>query len=311
MIKKTSSLSIVIPVYNDQEVLAELYKRLKPVIDELTENYEIILVDDGSKDNSWNEILRLREQDENIVAVKLARNFGQSNAITAGLDLAQYEYIVIMDSDLQDPPEFIENLWDSISLNDVDMAIAKRISRKDSYFKRIVSQFFNRFVQKTTSMYVPQKLGVFRIMKKEAYDKIRTIPEITGTTLSLMYWSGFDYVAVDMKRDARFAGKSGYTISKMFSLAAARIFSYSLWPLRLATTLGVTMAIISFILAIYYLIRYLTHGVSVAGWTTIIVLMLFLFGLTFLILGIVGEYIGRIYLETKKRPKYVIGKIKK
>ena len=309
--KKVHSLSIVIPVYNDQEVLHELYKRLKPVLDSLTDNYEIILIDDGSKDNSWNEILSLRKQDENVVAVKLARNFGQSNAITAGLDTARYDYIAIMDSDLQDPPEFIENLLEACLFHDVDMAIAKRISRKDSYFKKIISHFFNRFVQRTTSMYVPQELGVFRVMKKEAYDKIRTIPEITGTTLSLMYWGGFDYVSVDMQREARFAGKSGYTLSKMFSLAAARIFSYSLWPLRLATTLGVTIAITSFFLAGYYLVRYLTHGVSIAGWTTIIVLMLFLFGITFLILGIVGEYIGRIYLETKKRPKYVIGKIKK
>lgn len=311
MTQKIPCLSIVIPVYNDQEVLQELYKRLKPVVDKLTENYEIILVDDGSKDNSWNEILRLSKLDENIVAVKLARNFGQSNAITAGMDIARFEYIVIMDSDLQDPPEFIENLLNACISNDTDMAIAKRISRKDSFVKKKISSFFNSFVQKTTSMYVPQELGVFRVIKKEAFDKIRNIPEITGTTLSLMYWGGFDYVAVDMNRDARYAGKSGYTLSKMLSLAAARIFSYSLWPLRLATSLGIIIALISFILAAYYLLRYLTHGVSVAGWTTIIVLMLFLFGVSFIIWGLIGEYIGRIYFETKKRPKYIVQKIKK
>lgn len=306
-----SSLSIVVPVYNDQEVLNELYKRLKPVIDKLTTVYEIILVDDGSKDHSWNEILKLRKQDANVVAVKLAKNFGQSNAITAGLELATKEFIVIMDSDLQDPPEFIENLYNACIENDVEMAIARRISRKDSYFKVLASNFFNRFVQKATTIYVPEGLGVFRILRRDAFEKVSNIPEITGTVLSLMYWAGIEYVSVDVNRDARFAGQSGYTLSKMFSLASSRIFSYSLWPLRIATSLGLTIAAFSVGLAIFYLYRFFYHGISVDGWTTLIVLVLFLFAVLFVILGIIGEYIGRIYLETKKRPKYVIRKLER
>ena len=309
--KKISSISIVIPVYNDKEVLSELYKRLKPVVDQLTDNYEIILIDDGSRDNSWNEILLLQKQYPNIVGIRLARNFGQANAITAGLNYAEKEYIVIMDSDLQDPPEFIENLYNACVENGVDMAIAKRISRKDSFFKVKISNFFNRFVQKTTSMYVPQGLGVFRIMKRDVYEKIANVPEITGTTLSLIYWSGVNYVAVDLNREARFAGNSGYTIFKMLSLASTRIFSYSLWPLRLATGLGVCIAILSIFLGIFYLIRYFTAGIGISGWTTIVVLLLFLFSILFIILGIIGEYIGKIYLESKKRPKYVVGELKK
>lgn len=309
MIKKTSSLSIVIPVYNDQEVLAELYKRLKPVIDKLTENYEIILVDDGSKDNSWNEILRLREQDENIVAVKLARNFGQSNAITAGLDLAQYEYIVIMDSDLQDPPEFIEDLLKACMESDTDMAIARRKTRKDTWIKRTVSKFFNKLTYYATTIKIEQGLGVFRVLKREAYLKIKNVPEITGTTLSLLYWGGFDYVAIDMDRDKRQAGSSGYTLRKMFKLALDRIFSYSLWPLRIATLIGFVMAGFSFIWALLILIKRIFFTISVAGWTTNIVLILLLFGINYIIMGIIGEYVGRIYMETKQRPKYIIGKI--
>lgn len=306
---KISSLSVVIPVYNDQEVLVALYDRLKPVIERLADEHEIVFIDDGSIDNSWRVIMALNKQDPDVVGIKLARNFGQSNAITAGLDIASYEYIVIMDSDLQDPPEFIENLISACITNNVEMAIAKRISRKDSFFKRIVSNLFSTFVHHTTSLKVPVGLGVFRVIKKDAYDKIKNVQEITGTTLSLLYWGGFDFVSVEMSRDARLAGKSGYTIKKMFALASERIFSYSLWPLRVATTLGVITSIISFFLAGYYLYRYFENGVSVAGWTSIIVILLFLFGISFIIMGIIGEYIGRIFLETKKRPKYIISRM--
>jgi dolichol-phosphate mannosyltransferase len=311
MNKKVPSISIVVPVYNDQEVIHELYNRLKPVVVELADNYEIILVDDGSKDNSWLRILELNKLDPHVIALQLARNFGQSNAITAGLDNAQHEYIAIMDSDLQDPPEFIINLVEACLTKDVDMAIAKRVSRKDSFIKRNLSNLFNQFVQHTTSMVVPSGLGVFRVIKKEVYDKIKNIPEITGTSLSLLYWGGFDFVSVDLDREVRFAGRSGYTLKKMLSLASSRIFSYSLWPLRVATTLGVITSILSFFLAGYFFIRYLKHGVSIAGWTSTVVILLFLFGISFLIMGIIGEYLGRIYLETKKRPKYVISKIRK
>lgn len=302
-------MSVVIPTYYDEDVLPMLYDRLIPVLEKIAQKFEVIFIDDGSTDNTFNVIKGLKKKDDRIVAVKLTRNFGQSNAITAGLDLSQYEYVTIMDSDLQDPPEFIENLLEACLKNDCDMAIAKRTSRKDKWLKRLVSKFFNKFSQYATSIKIDQGLGVFRVLKLEAYEKIKNVPEITGTTLSLMYWSGFDYVTVDMKRDQRYAGESGYTIRKMFSLALNRIFSYSLWPLRIATMIGFGIAMVSFVWAIVILIKRLFMTITIPGWTTNIVLILLLFGINFIILGIIGEYVGRIFLEAKKRPKYIIWKV--
>lgn len=309
MNKKNISLSVVIPVYNDQEVLPKLIERLIPVLNRITSTYEVILIDDGSSDDSFQKMKELKLINSNLMLVKLMRNFGQSNAITAGLDLANHAYIVIMDSDLQDPPEFIEQLLDALLKNDCDMAIAKRIERKDPWLKMKVSVLFNSISYAATSIKVKPGMGVFRIIKKSAFDKIKSVPELTGTTLSLMYWGGFNYVTVDLIRDARFAGNSGYTFRKMYRLAMDRIFSYSLWPLRLATLFGIMISMISFLFGIILIVRKFLMAITVAGWTSNIVLILFLFGVNFFIIGIMGEYIGRIYLESKGRPKYIIDKI--
>jgi len=302
------SLSIVIPVFNDQEVLQELYIRLKPVVDKLTDNYEIILVDDGSKDNSWNEILQLRTLDDNIVAVKLARNFGQQNSIAAGLDISQNEIVVLMDSDLQDKPEDIPLLINALVENDVSMAIAQWDERKDSPFKLFVSKLFYQVSNRITSIHTQPFLGVFRAMKREVVLEMKNFPEKTASTLSILYYIGSDYIAVPLKRDARFAGKSGYNLRKMLSLTASRIFSFSMFPIRIATYIGFSISLISFVYGIVLIIKRLLGNVSV-GWTSTIVLILFLFGLNFAFLGILGEYVGKIFLETKQRPKYLIGKI--
>ncbi len=306
---KNLRLSVVIPVFNDEKVLPELIKRLIPSLEKITNTFEVILIDDGSSDSSFTVMKEFKNRDSRLVLIKLTRNFGQSNAITAGLDIAQYEYIAIMDSDLQDPPEFIEKLLSACISNDCDMAIAKRIQRKDSWFKRRVSVLFNKITQFATTINVTPGLGVFRVIRKASFDKIRLIPEVTGTTLSLLYWSGFDYITVDLERDARFAGNSGYTLRKMFSLAMDRIFSYSLWPLRLAIMCGTITALISFVLGIVVIYKRLFMSVSVPGWASSIVLILFLFGINFIILGIVGEYIGRVFMESKNRPKYIISKV--
>lgn len=306
--KRDISLSVVIPVYNDSEVLSALYERLMPVLNGLCQDYEVVMVDDGSSDDSFSIMSELRAKDDKLVLLKLTRNFGQANAITAGLENARYEYMAIMDSDLQDPPEFLVNLLNACIESGSDMAIARRVSRKDNWLKRLMSNLFNRISLWATTIKVQPGMGVFRVMTKKSFDKIRDVPEATGTTLSLMYWSGFRYVTVDLDRDERHAGESGYTIRKMFQLAMDRIFSYSLWPLRLATMLGFLVALISFFLGLLIIIRRLFLYVSIPGWASSNVLILFMFGLNFIIMGIIGEYIGRIYMEAKRRPKYVIEK---
>jgi len=299
-------LSVVIPVYNDETVLPELFNRLLPALEKITNKFEVILVDDGSRDNSYQVMRELKQVHEQLVLIKLTRNFGQSNAITAGLDNASNEYIAIMDSDLQDPPEFLQDLLHACISSGKDMAIARRITRKDSWFKKTASKIFNKISFWATTISIEPGMGVYRVMTKKSFDKIKDVQEITGTTLSLMYWSGFSYEAVDMNRDQRFAGKSGYTTRKMFRLAMDRIFSYSLWPLRFATMLGFVVALLSFIAGLMIIIRRLFFFVSVPGWASSMVLILFMFGLNFIIMGMMGEYLGRIYLETKQRPKYVI-----
>src|SRR5690554_2968546 len=185
---KTQKLSIVIPIYNDEEVLQELYRRLKPVVSTLSNSYEIVLVDDGSKDKSWEIILSLKKEDNNIVAVKLLRNFGQQSAIAAGLDVSQGDIIVLMDSDLQDRPEDIPVLISALKESKSSMAIALWEEKEDSFFKVFVSKLFNKVSNSITSIKTEQGLGVFRAMDRKVIEEMKNFPETTATTLSLMYF---------------------------------------------------------------------------------------------------------------------------
>ena len=305
----TQLLSIVIPVYNDEDVLDELNRRLIPVAEAIAEDFEVIFIDDGSKDQSWKKLVQLQKSNPKLKIIKLARNFGQSNSTAAGLDHAKGDIIVIMDSDLQDRPEDIPKLIDSMEENDTDMAIVKWISRKDSFSKKFVSRFFHTVSDRITNLHYEPGLGVFRVIRKSALEQIKNIPETTGTTLSLMYWAGFEYSIVELQRDARYAGASGYNLRKMLKLAADRIFSYSLFPIRVATYAGLTIGGLSFVFGILLILKRLFNENVPAGWTSTLVLLAFLFGINFFFLGVIGEYLGRIYLETKGRPKYTISRI--
>ena len=307
--KSTPMLSIVIPVYNDEEVLDELHRRLIPVAEAIAGDFEVIFIDDGSRDRSWQILMQLQKGNPRLKLIKLARNFGQSNSTAAGLDYAKGDVIVLMDSDLQDRPEDIPKLIESMEENGTDMAIVKWISRKDTFTKKFFSRFFHTVSDKITNLHYEPGLGVFRVIRKNALDQIKSIPETTGTTLSLMYWAGFEYSIVELQRDARYAGASGYNLRKMLKLAADRIFSYSLFPIRVASWVGLTVGGLSFVFGILLIIKRLLNENVPAGWTSTLVLLAFLFGINFFFLGIIGEYLGRIYLESKGRPKYTISRI--
>lgn len=307
---RIEKLSIVIPVYNDQEVLPELLKRLTPAVDDICPNNEVILVDDGSKDNSWNIIESLKTNYNKIIAVKLARNFGQQCALAAGIDQTSGDIIVLMDSDLQDRPEDIHLLINALFEHNVTMAIAQWESRKDNFFKIFVSRLFFFVSDHMTEIHVKPRLGIFRAMKSSVIRELKKFPETTASTISLLYYIGNGYVAVPLKRDARFAGKSGYNITKMLQLTLARLLSFSMLPLRFTTYTGLGLAVMSFLLAIFWIVRKLILGAQ-AGWTSLIVLILFLFGLNFAFLGILGEYIGKVFVEVKRRPKYIVDEIQK
>ena len=305
----TNSLSVVIPIYNDQEVIAELLRRLTAVLETIVSDYEIILIDDGSRDNSWAIMNEERTQREHLRIARLSRNFGQQNAIAAGLSLTTKDLIVLMDSDLQDRPEDIPVLIDALLADpEATMAIAQWQERKDSRMKKAVSRLFQTVSNKITDIHQMPRLGIFRVMKKSVVDELRNFPERTATAVSLLYFIGHKYVAVPLKRDARFAGSSGYNLRKMLALTFARIFSFSMFPIRMVTYMGALLCIGS-MLAACGLIIYKLVGNVVTGWTSMMVLMLFLFGLNFAFLGILGEYIGRIFLETKQRPNYIIEQV--
>lgn len=305
----TNSLSVVIPIYNDEEVIGELLRRLTAVVEDIVGEYEIILVDDGSRDHSWKIMQQERAQRTHLRIARLSRNFGQQNAIAAGLSLTTKELIVLMDSDLQDRPEDIPLLIDALLADkEATMAIAQWEERKDSRMKIAVSRLFQRVSNRITDIHQMPRLGIFRVMKKSVVDELRNFPERTATAVSLLYYIGHKYVAVPLKRDARFAGKSGYNLSKMLSLTFARIFSFSMFPIRMVTYLGTLLCVGSMIAALG-LIIYKLAGNVLAGWTSMMVMMLFLFGLNFAFLGILGEYIGRIFLETKQRPNYIIEQV--
>lgn len=303
------SLSVVVPIYNDQEVINELLRRLTAVVETIVKDYEIILVDDGSRDNSWAVMQEERAQRDHLRIARLSRNFGQQNSIAAGLSLTTKELIVLMDSDLQDRPEDIPTLIDALLADkDATMAIAQWEERKDSRMKIAVSRLFQRVSNSITDIHTMPRLGIFRVMKKSVVDELKRFPEKTATAVSLLYFIGHKYVAVPLKRDARFAGKSGYNLRKMLALTFARIFSFSMFPIRMVTYMGALLCIGSMIAALG-LIIYKLVGNVVTGWTSMMVLMLFLFGLNFAFLGILGEYIGRIFLETKQRPNYIIEQV--
>ncbi len=305
----SESLSVVIPIYNDQEVIPELLRRLTAVLETIVKEYEIILVDDGSRDASWTVMQEERTQREHLRIARLSRNFGQQNSIAAGLSLATKDLIVLMDSDLQDRPEDIPTLIDALLADkEATMAIAQWEERKDSRMKIAVSRLFQSVSNSITDIHTMPRLGIFRVMKKSVVEELKRFPEKTATAVSLLYFIGNKYVAVPLKRDARFAGTSGYNLSKMLSLTFARIFSFSMFPIRIVTYMGALLCIGSMIAACA-LIIYKLVGNVVTGWTSMMVLMLFLFGLNFAFLGVLGEYIGRIFLETKQRPNFIIEQV--
>lgn len=306
----TNLLSVLVPVFNNCEALDELINRLVQAVTPLGNDFEIVLVDDGSKDKSWEKIVALKKQNEHIVGIRLMRNFGQHNAIAAGLEHVAGDIVVLMDADLQDRPEDIPKLVEALSTNDVSMAIAQWQSRKDSIRKRFASWLFFKVSQRITKIKHQPNLGVFRAVRREVVEELKKYHEKTSSTMSLLYWIGMDFTIVELDRDQRYSGKSGYTLKKMLKLALDRIFSFSMFPIRLAIYSGLAISILSFILGGILIFRYF-NGMVAPGWTSIVVLVLFFFGMNFLFLGMIGEYLGRVFLETKQRPKFIIKKIVK
>lgn len=303
------SLSVIVPVFNDAETLVELHRRLQAVLPHLTSRYEIIFIDDGSTDRSLEVLRNLSAPPATIKIVQLIRNFGQPSATAAGLDLSNGEVVVLMDSDLQDRPEDIEKLLEVLERDQVMMAIARWSDRKDNVLRIAASRLFNFLANRITNVPHLPRARAFRALRREAVEALKALPEKTATPLNLLCWMGYRYSVVDLVRDERYAGASGYTFSRVLQLSLNRVFSHSLLPIRLASYLGFLLIIGSLLTAAYLLIQSLSADSTIPGLVLFLDLILFLLGWNFLFLGILGEYLGRIYTEVRHRPKYIIKKI--
>lgn len=298
--------SIIAPVYNEHESLPELYRRVTAVMDKNDEPWELILVDDGSTDGSTEKILQLAQEDSRVRPVIFARNFGHQIAITAGWDFARGQAIVIIDADLQDPPEMILELaakWKE----GYEVVYAVRAEREgETWFKKLTSSLFYRLIYRITDVKIPLDTGDFRLMDRKVVDVLKQMPERHRFPRGMSAWVGFRQIGVAYKRAARYGGVTKYPFQKMLKLALNAITSFSYFPLQVATFFGFFSAGLA-ILAIPVVVYIRMAGIpQLTGQATTLIAVLFLGGVQLISLGILGEYVGRLYDEAKGRPLYIV-----
>lgn len=298
-------ISVVSPIYGCKECLFELYERLVKTLSQITEQFEIILVNDACPQGSWERIVMLCARDERVKGINLSRNFGQHYAITAGLDHAKGEWVVVMDCDLQDRPEEIIKLYNK-AIEGYDIVFGRRAQRQDSFFKRLGSRAFNRVLEYFTDNKHDNSIANFGIYAHKVIATINRYREHSRDFLLFAKMVGFKKTEIDIEHAPRAYGQSSYNLSKLIRLATDSIISHSNKPLRLSIQLGFGIAFISLIFAGWLVIRYFFFHTPAEGWTSLMVSMFFMFGLLFALIGITGLYIGKIFDEVKRRPLYII-----
>jgi dolichol-phosphate mannosyltransferase len=298
--------SVVAPVFNEESLLSEFYRRVVATMEALGEPFELVLVNDGCRDSSPEVMRQLHEQDPRVKVINFSRNFGHQLAITAGTDYARGQAVVIIDSDLQDPPEVIPDLiakW----REGYQIVYAVRSEREgETWFKKMTASFFYRLIHSITNVDIPVDTGDFRLMDRRAVDALSSVREYNRFVRGLSVWVGFKQTGVPYKRAARTVGETKYPLRKMMRFALDGITSFSYVPLQLATWTGFTIAGISVIGIILTVILRLSGVEAFAGQATTLVSVLFLGGVQLIFLGIIGEYLGRIYDEVKRRPLYIV-----
>ncbi|KDA53733.1 MAG: glycosyltransferase family 2 protein [Acidobacteriota bacterium] len=298
-------LSVVVPVFNEEENLPELYRRLTAVLGTAASSWEILFVDDGSRDRSWEIIRGLAENDPRVRGLRFSRNFGHQMAFAAGLDHARGQAVVIMDADLQDPPELIPQLL-AKHREGFEVVYAVRTARHgETFFKRLTAKLFYRLLARITSVQIPLDTGDFRLMGRRAVEAFRRLPERHRFTRGLVAWLGFPQTGVPYERAPRHAGTTKYPLRKMLRFAVDAITSFSHVPLQLATWLGFIVSGFAFFY-ILVVIALKFAGISWPGYTSIMAAILFLGGVQLVMVGLLGEYVGRIYDEVKHRPLYLV-----
>ncbi|UTW62280.1 glycosyltransferase family 2 protein [bacterium SCSIO 12741] len=303
---RTPDLSVVIPIYNEQDSLFELHNRLKHTLENLKVSWEILLVNDGSKDRSIEIIRILSQRDERIKYLHFNRNFGHQIAVAAGLDHAQGKAIVIMDGDLQDPPELIPKLY-AAHRSGHDIVGARRKMRKgETAFKTSTARLFYRLLNQITSVDIPLDTGDFRLISRRVVNTLRQMPEKTKFFRGQIAWTGFPSTEVLFDRDERKYGKTGYPLWKMMRFAMDGVTGFSTAPLRLVTQMGFLFSFLSFLIILYAGYSHFILERTIAGWTSIVVSTMFIGGVQLISIGILGNYLSRIHRNVQGRPLYVI-----
>jgi dolichol-phosphate mannosyltransferase len=298
-------ISVVIPVYKAEDCLHELYRRLSKSLGEITEDYEIILVEDCGGDRSWEIIQEMAISDPRVKGLQFSRNFGQHYGLTAGLDHCNGDWVIVMDCDLQDRPEEIPRLY-AKAKEGYSVVLARRGRRRDSLFKRITSHLFYRFLNYFADMQYDAEVGNFRIISREVVNNFRLMRENLRFFGGLVDWMGYPTASIDVQHAERFAGETTYTFKTLRKLAAETIIAYSDKPLRLSIRFGFAMSLLAFLFALYIIYKALAFNSPVLGWSSLMVSVYFLGGIIIALLGIIGLYLGKTFDEAKKRPLYII-----
>ena len=304
--KRTILLSTVVPMYNEEGGIDLFFDRLEPVLEKITEDYEIICIDDGSDDGTIDELLEHRDRNPRIKIINLSRNFGKEVALSAGLDYATGQAVVPLDADLQDPPELIAEMMDKWR-EGYDVVYARRSDRQsDSVSKRVTAGWFYRIHNAIADVSIPDNVGDFRLIDQRVNLALRNLPERTRFMKGLFAWVGFKQASVEFVREERAHGDTKWQFGKLWQFAIDGITGSTTFPLRVWTYIGLAVSLTAFILSTLLTLRVLVHGVDVPGYASLMVSVLFLGGLNILATGIIGEYIGRIFTEVRHRPLYLV-----
>jgi glycosyltransferase involved in cell wall biosynthesis len=299
-------VSFVLPVYNESETLPTLRARLASFIDGLDGTSEVILIDDGSKDDSYQQMVAIADSDPRFRTLRLSRNFGHQVAITAGIDAARGAAVIVMDADLQDPPDVVHRMlakW----REGYGVVYGRRVAREgETAFKKLTASLFYRLLRRLSEVDIPTDVGDFRLMDRKVVDAFKEMREQNRYVRGMVAWMGFDQCAVDYIREERFAGETKYPLKKMLSLAANGIVGFSNVPLRLILGLGLVVAGGSFAVGLMAIIAKMAGFFVVPGWTSLALAVSGLSGVQLIVLGVVGEYVGRIHDEVKHRPLYLV-----
>ncbi|MGI5884513.1 MAG: glycosyltransferase family 2 protein [Candidatus Spyradocola sp.] len=301
-------ISVIVPLYNEEEVIAESYRRLTNVLSGMEEDYELIFVNDGSRDNTFPLARGIQEKDPHVVLVDFSRNFGHQMAVSAGLEQAKGDAVVIIDADLQDPPELIPKMV-SMWKDGAEVVYGKRLSRKgESAFKKLTAFCYYRVLDALSGWKIPKDTGDFRLMDKKVADVLRSMPEHNRFLRGMVSWLGFRQVPLEFEREERFAGTTKYPLKKMLKLAADGIFSFSGKPFGIMRAAGGLLFAAGFVDLIALLIAHAATGAS-SGWPYAIAVVLLVGGLNLLALGVCGVYFERMYDELKGRPLYIVRQV--